>query len=538
MINKILSNQSKTITGAAILLGAASFVSRFIGIIRDRILAHLFGAGATLDAYYAAFRIPDLIYNLLIVGALSAGFIPIFTKLIHEDEKEAWRMTNSIINILGFFLVILCFILYIFTPQLTKWLVPGFSADDLNTTICLTRIMFLSPILLGLSGIVSSVLQSFKAFFIFALTPIIYNVGIIFGALCFVPFVGIKGLAYGVILGAALHLCIQLPTLFQLGFRYQPILSWGDKNVKKIWKMMIPRTLGLAVTQLNLLVITTLASTVGVGSITVFNFANNIQHFPIGIVGISFAMAAFPTLTQLIVENKKSEMIDSLSKTIRQIIFFTVPLMVIFMLLRAQIVRVVLGSGQFTWSDTINTADTLAFFTLSLFAQALIPLLIRAFFAIHDTWTPFLIGLISALINIIGGLYLKDSLGVSGLALAFSFSMITQLIFLWVVLRSKLGTLNEALMFQSINKITGAAIISAICVQSIKTPIANLVDMNRLWGIMTQGTIAGISGLLIYCVICYVLKLEEMQDFHASLKRRFIRMKNIQEGEIIEADEI
>ena len=173
MIKRILSNQSKTITGAAVILGAASFVSRLMGFLRDRIFAHLYGAGDVLDAYYAAFRIPDLVYNLIVVGALSAGFIPIFTKLMKKDPEEALTVTNSVINILAVFLIIVCSIMCLFTPQLMRIIVPGFSGEKLDLTIMMTRVMFVSPVLLGISGVFSSVLQSFKAFLVYSLTPIV-----------------------------------------------------------------------------------------------------------------------------------------------------------------------------------------------------------------------------------------------------------------------------------------------------------------------------------------------------------------------------
>ncbi len=537
MIKRLFTSQSKSITSAAIILGAASFVSRFIGIIRDRIFANQFGAGDILDAYFAAFRIPDLVYNLVIVGALSAGFIPIFTKILNKDKKEAWQVTSGIINILGISLIFICTILFIFTPQIVPLLAPGFSVEKLQTTISLTRIMFLSPILLGLSSIVSGVLQSFKAFLVYSLTPIFYNLGIIFGALVFVPVFGIIGLAYGVILGALLHLLIQVPSLLHHGFAYTPKFFWQNKNIKKIGKLMIPRTLGLATTQLNLIVITIFASTVGVGSVAVFNFANNIQHFPVGIIGISFAIAAFPTLAHLVAKDKKEEMTEHLSQTIRQIIFFIIPLTIIFLLLRAQIVRVILGSGQFDWSDTIRTANTLAFFTLSLFAQALIPLLVRTFFVLHDTWTPFLVGLVSSLINIIAGIYLKNILGVSGLALAFSLAMIIQLALLWLTLRDKLGTLHESKMVESVLKISGAGLVMMIVVQSLKSPIASLVDMTKFWGILTQGFVAGTAGILVFAYICYILKVEEMIKFKEAFEKKLLKIKPAQ-AEFTEADEV
>lgn len=533
MIKKIFSSQTNSIVGAAVIIGLASFVSRLIGILRDRILVHLFGAGNVLDSYYAAFRIPDFIYNLLIVGALSAGFIPVFIKVFTQDKEYGWKITNSIINILIFVMLPVCGLLFIFTPQLTHLLVPGFSPEKMQTTSMLTRIMFLSPILLGLSGIVGGVLQATKNFLIYSLTPIMYNIGIIVGATVLYPIFGIKGLAYGVVLGALMHLVIQLPSLLRQGFHYRPQMMWKDKNVREIGKMMIPRTLGLASNQLNLLIITILSSTLTSGSIAIFNLANNLQYFPIGIIGISFAVAAFPTLTELFALGKKEEMTHNISLTVRQIIFLIMPITIILLILRAQIVRVVLGTGQFDWQATIATADALAFFSLSLFAQCLIPLLARAFYAIHNTWLPFAIGIASDVANVALGIYFKDILGVSGLAISFSVSMIIQVCLLWIMLRKKLGTLHEGKILYALFKISIATMLMAIIIQSLKYPLASLVDMTKFWGIFTQGLVAGITGLLIYGLTLYLLKLEEMMQLKDGLKRRWLKLWNVQ-GEILE----
>lgn len=537
MIKRLLTHQSRSITGAAIILGAASFASRLIGVVRDRIFAHYFGAGNTLDAYYAAFRIPDLVYNLLIVGALSAGFIPVFMELLTKDKKRAWLVTNSLLNILAIALVVVCSLLFLFTPELIRLMVPGFSPEKMNTTILLTRIMFLSPILLGVSSLVSGVLQSFKSFFVYSLTPIMYNIGIIVGAVFLVPVIGVAGLAVGVIIGALFHLGIQLPTFFRLGFRYRPILRIKDKYVRRIAGLMVPRTLGLATTQLNLVAITAIASTLKVGSVSIFNFANNLQFFPIGIIGISFAVAAFPTLSQSIAENRTRDAIRYLSHTARQILFFIIPLTIIFLLLRIQIVRVVLGTGAFDWSATIITANLLAFFSLSLFAQCLNPLLARGFYAIQDTWTPFLTSLATTLITILAALYYKDIYGIAGVAFAFSIAMIIQLAILWLILRYKLGGLDEGRIVRSLIKISAAAVVMAVAIQILKVPIAARVDMTRFWGILTQGVVSGTVGLLIYGFICYALRLEEMLAFQKSFKKRWLKLKHYQ-GEINEADEI
>jgi putative peptidoglycan lipid II flippase len=302
---------------------------------------------------------------------------------------------------------------------------------------------------------------------------------------------------------------------------------WRDESVREIGKLIIPRTLGLAVGQINLLVTTTIASTLIAGSVAIFNLANNLQFFAVGIIGVSFAVAAFPTLSELAVQDKREEMIDSLSRTIRQVLFFIVPLTIVFLILRAQIVRVVLGSGKFDWTDTITTADALAFFSLSLFAQSLVYLLARAFYALRDTVTPLWIAAISAGLNIILSLYLKNYLDVLGLALAFSISAIMQMALLWIMLRLRLHSLHESKILLSLYKISVAGIVMAIITQILKTPLSHWVDMTKFWGILTQGAVAGIIGLLVYWFICWLLRLEEMQDFLASAKRKWLKLQNV-----------
>ena len=307
MFANIFRRQINSITVAAALVALSSLVSRFLGIVRDRILAGQFGAGTTLDIYYAAFRIPDLIFNILVLGALSAGFIPIFTTLIKDhkshqsgepqgDNQAAWSLANNVLNILVAGLAGLSLIGIIFAPILTRLITPGFDEAGQSLTTALTRIMFLSPLFLGISGIFGGILQSFKRFVIYSLAPIFYNLGIIIGALYFVELWGINGLAWGVVLGAGLHMAIQIPAIYHLGFRYRWQIRWQEINTRKIWRMMVPRTLSLAISQINLVVITIIASTLSSGSLAVFNFANNLQCFPIGILGISFAIAAFAVL--------------------------------------------------------------------------------------------------------------------------------------------------------------------------------------------------------------------------------------------------
>ncbi|MFA7314612.1 MAG: murein biosynthesis integral membrane protein MurJ [Candidatus Magasanikbacteria bacterium] len=530
MIGKILGRKSYTITGAAIVIGTASFVSKIIALARDRIFAHHFGAGDIMDSYYAAFKIPDLVFNLLIVGALSAGFIPIFVELINKDKKEAWKVTNAMINILGFLLIISCTLLIIFTPQVLKLLVPGFSGEKLKLAITLSRIMFISPILLGISSIVSGVLQSFKAFLIYSLSPIMYNIGIIIGALFLVPIFGTIGLAIGVVIGALFHLLIQIPYFIQYGFKYQPTFDWKNIYVRKIAKLMIPRTLSMATKQINFLAITIIASTLASGSLSIFNFADNIQSVPTSIIGISFAIAIFPALSQMASNNDNKKIIQQISETTKQILFLIIPITIIMFLLRAQIVRLILGTGQFDWDATTLTFTALGIFSFSLFAQSLTPILSRSFYALQDTLTPLIISVISDITSIIIAIYLSHFYGIIGLFVAYSFSQVFQFGFLWLLLRNKLGTLQESKIFISIMKIFIAAVIMALSIQFMKYTISLFVNMNKFWGILLQMGISSIIGLLIYAIICHQLKLKEMQLFQESFKKKWLKLRNVDTG--------
>ncbi len=505
------------------MIAASSLASRFLGVFRDRILAGEFGAGDTLDIYYAAFRVPDLIFNLLILGALSAGFIPVFTSLIKHEKNEAWELESRVLNILGFAQVVLSGLGIIFAPFLMKLITPGFDAEKMALTVSLARVMFLSPIFLGISGVFGGILQSLKRFFVYSLTPIVYNIGIIVGVLYFAPIWGVYGLAWGVVIGAAAHMLIQLPSVLNLDFKYSFIFNWRNAAVRRIGRMMVPRTFSLAIAQINLVVITIIASTLSSGSLAVFNFANNLQSFPVGIFGISFAVAAFPTLSAYAF--KKEKVAASLSLIVRQILFFIVPSMVLLLILRAQIIRVVLGTGQFDWEDTVLTLDTLGFFSISLFAQALIPLLTRVFYARHDSRRPFYIGLFTVAANVFLSLWLASKMGVAGLALAFSIANIINFIILWLVLRFKIGEMDEMKILISSLKFSLAAIACGIAAQGMKNSVAPFVDMDKFWGVLTQGAIAGAIGIVVYILTCYLLRSEELLNFWSGLKRRLLWSK-------------
>lgn len=531
MLKKIFKKQINSVSMAAALVAVFSLASRLLGFLRDRILAAKFGAGHEIDIYFAAFKIPDLIYSLLVLGALSAGFIPVFSKMIkdfncskencrdnYKANEKAWDLVNNIITILFVAISFLSVLGIIFSPSLTKLVAPGFSPEDQLTTANLTRIMFLSPLLLGVSGIIGGVLQSFKRFLVYSIAPIFYNLGIIFGTLVLVDIWGLVGLAWGVVIGAFLHLAVQLPTVFSLGFRYRFSFSLKDKNVKEIFRVMIPRTMSLAISQINLLVITAIASGLAVGSLTIFNFANNLQSFPVGIFGISFAIAAFPLLSEHAFNKEK--LAKNFSKTFRQILFFVVPATALMIILRAQIVRVVYGAGLFDWNDTILTMNTLAYFSISLFAQATIPLLVRVFYARHNSKLPFYLGLVTVIVNVVLSIFLSRKMGVTGLALAFSISSILNflLLFFWLTIEAEVVKIGEILV--SVIKFSLATIVAGSAAQLTKYIINPYIDMTRLQGVLMQLFAAATMGLLFYLACCYFLKSPELMDFVDAFKKR------------------
>ncbi len=540
MLPQVLNNQSKTITGAALIIAGATLLSRVIGLLRDRIFAHYYGAGAVMDAYYAAFKIPDLIYNLLIVGALTAGFIPVFIRLFQqhgEDKSLAWRMANNVFNIAGIVLIILGCLGAVFAQHFAPLIAPGFSEENKALVITFTRIMFLSPIFLGMSMTLGGILQSLRKFLLYSIAPIFYNVGIIIGAVVFVPMFGVTGLAWGVVFGAVMHFALQFYGAWQSGYRWNWIFDLRDKEMILIAKLMGPRTLGLAITQINIVVVTILASWLPLGSVSVYNYANNLQGVPVGIIGIPFALAVFPVMSAAAAKNDMAEFAKNLSATIRQILFLIIPLSVAVMLLRAQIVRVIIGSGAFDWQATISTADALAFFALGLFAQSLIPLLARAFYSLTDTQTPFIIGVISGLISIIAALVLMKPLGVAGLALSCSIGAIVNTVILFIKLQQKTKVIEMEKILSSLYRVLIAALAMGLTVQWLKYPLAKIFNLDYFWGIFGQGFIAGAAGLAIYGLICYLLKVPEFMHFKNSFEKRFLKSYNLPAEEIIDAKE-
>ncbi len=510
------TNPISTVAGAALLLAIAGLLSRLLGLIRDRILASMFGAGDVLDIYYASFRIPDFLYGVLVLGALSAAFIPVFTKVYaKESPQNAWKLTSDFLILLVGAIGIIGFFAMLFMPILIYGIAPGFEGEKREMAILFSRIMLLSPILLGASAVFGGVLIARKSFLAYSLAPIFYNIGIIFGALVLVDIWGLPGLAWGVVIGAFMHFCIQMPATFRSGYVFllPKEFPWKNKQVKKILFLMLPQVFSVASGQINFWIITIFASLMASGSLAVFNLANNLQSIPLALVGISFAVAVFPKLSQLASDGDMKEFSEVFFKTLRRILYFVIPATVFLILLRAQIVRVVLGGGIFDWKDTVLTYQVLGILSLSLFAQSLLPLISRAFYSLEDTKTPFFIALFSQGINILIVISTLQIWGVYSLAVGFSIASTIQVVLLLYILKKQFTFSKISCLYNTLTRIIFATFISALVIQSIKYSWGFFIEIDTFIEIFAQLVLSGFFGLLAYIFMSHILKIEEFCDF-------------------------
>ncbi len=496
---------------ASLILIFTLFLSNVLGVIRDHFLSQKIPTDI-LSAYYAAFRIPDLLFNILILGAISSAFIPIFSSLLaSKKQKEAWEVANSVINIAIIVLIIACGILAIFMPQVVPLFVPGFDETKQALTINLARIMLASPIFFGLSYIFGAILNSFKRFMIYSLAPLVYNVSIILGTIFLADHIGIIGVALAVVAGAFLHMVIQIPVAFSLGWRWQAILDFKNTQVRKIGILMLPRAIGLGANQIMLLVFTSLASILGGAAVAVYNLADNIQTMPMVVFGTSFAMAIFPTLAENYAQGNWESFANYFVKTLRSILFFMVPIVFGVILLRAQIVRLILGSGFFGWQQTIDTANTLGYFAIALVFTSTTPLLARAFYALHNTKLPMLVTIISVLVSIVASIFLAPKMGITGLALAYAVGSFFNCLILYLLFRKKI-IFEELPILIFLGKVIVASLIMALAIQEIKFLAALFVDMHRFWGVLTQTALATVGGTIIFLIMAWVFDCEEISS--------------------------
>ncbi len=414
-----------------------NLISAGLGLFRNGLLASYFGAGADLDVYYAAFRIPDFIYNIFIAGSISAAFIPLFNKFLNQSKEDAWRFTNNILTILLLILGFLALVLFIFAPFAMSFIAPGFDEKQVESAVRVSRMILLQPILLGASALIAGCLQSFKRFLANALAPVLYNLGIIAGIMVFAPLFGIKGVALGVVFGAILHFSIQFLSLKNLGFKFRPLFNLRAAAVREMFFLMLPRTLSLLSAEIVSFVYVAFASAMAVGSLAIFNLTSSLQALPISIFGVAFAVAAFPALSQNI--DNKEEFLKIIKKTAVKIICLLLPITILYFILKGRIIKLVLGYGNFDIAAQSIASDVLFIFSFGILAAGALPFLIRIFFSMGDTKTPLLASVFGGIIAIILAAIFAESLGPKALALAMICSSWINAAVLILILRKKLA---------------------------------------------------------------------------------------------------
>lgn len=504
------SGRNLKLTSGAVIIAVFSVLSRLLGVLRDRLLAGSFGAGAVLDAYYAAFKIPDFIFNIFVLGALASAFIPVFIRLREQQgEAAAQRLAQTVGNLLVAALAVCAVLGMVFAPQLMPAIAPGFDAQRLALATSLTRVMLLAIIFFGASNLVGSVLQAERRFVAYSVAPVLYNLGIIAGLYLLVPGLGPPGLAWGVVFGSLLHLVAQVPAAWRLGFRWRASFSLHVAGVREVLRLLGPRTLGLAASQLEQIITAAFVSSLSVGSLAAFALASNLQSFPINVFGVSLAVAAFPVFSQAFSTGNHDQFSNHFKESVRRIVFFVLPMSVLFLVLRAHIVRVVLGSGAFDWSDTIRTAQVLGFLALAMVADSLVPLVARAFYALGDTRTPALVAIGTVVTNVLLLLWLRVY-GLPGIGLAYVVSRIFSLGTLTSLLGKRLGTLGADYIMRGTRRMLAAAVAAGAVAYAGLHLLAPYVNLHTFIGVAAQGAGAGTLGVLAYVALTLVWRLPEV----------------------------
>jgi putative peptidoglycan lipid II flippase len=453
------------LAGAAIIVAAGFLGSRLLGVVRSVAIAGNFGTSPELGAYWVGFRLPDLIFQLLTGATLASAFIPTFVRqFTHRGEEEAWRLASSVLNLVAGATLVLALLGMLLAPVLVPIMAPGLGEDvgreaELRSlAVDLTRIMLLSTIFFSISGMFMGILNARRHFLYPAVAPMVYNLSIIVAALVSH---NVRVLAIGVVVGALLHLLVQLPALRQVGMRYNPIARWRDPAVREVGRLMLPRVLGLAAWQFNFLITVFFASTISDAAISAANYSWLIVMTPLGIFGMAIATALFPTLADQAAQERSEEMRWAVSNSLRLILFLTLPASLGLMLLGQPLVTFLFQRGEFGTLSTDITASALVFYSIGLFALGGTEILSRGFYALGDTRTPVAFAVLSMVLNLIFCLILVVALPleVRGLALSLSLASIVEFFLLFRTLSRRMGGLDEGRVVYSLIRMAGAALL-------------------------------------------------------------------------------
>jgi len=514
---------AQVLVTASLVLTVAALASRLLGWIRLLVIGSQFGASRELDAYFAAFRIPDAIFQLVVAGALSAALIPVFASYrARGQEAEAWRLASSVINLVMIALSVLSLIMAILAPLFVPIVAPGFDEETTELTIRLTRIMLISPVLIGMGAVVTGILNSYQQFTVPSLAPLAYNLAIIGAAIFLAPVMGVEGLAIGVAIGSLAHLVIQLPNLIRVGHRYQLRIHLGQPGVRRVAWLMGPRMLGLASGQVNFLVSTVLASGLAEGTVSVYNYAFQLSQLPVGVIGVSVAVALFPTLSRDAALGRLTDIRRQVANAVRVLIFVAAPLTAIMVVLREPLTSVFYQYGLFSEAATERTASTLLFFAIGLVGHIVVHVLTRAFYAMQDTRTPVAWAIVAVGINVPLMIWLVGPMGVEGLALALSVSSVIEVVGLLWALRRRIDSIEEGAIARSLARsaLSGgaAAVVMLAALFVINATAQPLLDdpLGRVGVLLGVGA----AGVITFLLVAAALGSVELGQLRGILARR------------------
>jgi putative peptidoglycan lipid II flippase len=518
-----INRRSTSISAAAVIISSSYLASRVLGLLRDRLLVAHFGIGPMTDAYTAAFRLPDLLFTLLVSGAFTVAFIPVFTAHMEKDQADqAWELSASLLNILCLGTLVIGVLAFIFASPLMRLVTPGFDPYRHSLTVHLTRIMLITPFLFAISSVLGSVAQAFNRFVVFAMASVFYNIGIIFGILVLSPRHSIYGVAIGVVIGAGLQALLQTVGLLGLGYRYHLTLHIRNRDVRRVLILMVPRSIDQGIDQFNYIIETIIGSRLSTGSLAALYYANNLNNVPLVLIGNSIATAAFPRMAARMASGALEGLIRDFVVNSRLILFLVIPSAVVTVLMRGYIVRLLYGFGNAT------TANTLGWFAGTIVFSSLFFLVSRVFYSMQDTRTPLYTSMVSMGLNVGLSFLLSHRYGVMGLAMAQSLVAAFETTILIIILQRRLHQIGAREIWRGLWRMLLAGAIMASCTYIAVTQIFPLYRSDLGITVVGSKFLALIAiATASYLVPCYLLRLREAHIFTRKLKEQMLKPLNL-----------
>ncbi|MFA6814337.1 MAG: murein biosynthesis integral membrane protein MurJ [Candidatus Pacebacteria bacterium] len=522
-----LAKKQNSILSAAFIITAANISSSLLGLLRERVLIKLFfnnvSSQQAYEAFQIAFQIPDLLFQLIVLGALSAAFIPLFTELKRKDKKKAFQFTSIVMNLVLLIFAFFSILAFIFARQITLARTGiEFTPEQVNVAVNLTRIMLFAQFFFAISNFLTGILQAYQRFIVPAIAPLIYNLGIILSSLFFAKYLGIYAAGLGVVIGAALHMLIQFPLILKIGYRWQALFDWRFIGVKKLFKMMPPRLMSVGVGELQNLAMGFFATSIGDLSFVIINLARRLMTLPIRFFGVPISQASFPFLSEESAAINRKKFNQLLLQSLNQISFLAMPASVLLLILRVPAVRLVFGTANFPWQTTITTGKIVALIAISITAQAMVQLLIRSFYALKDTKSPFMVSTISVIIYLIIntlGIYVFNW-GVFSLGISITVTAFVELLLMLLLLDKKIKCFTFKDFFFPQLKILLASFFMAVFLYlPFKILDEVIFDTTRTIDLIALTISTSTVALLVYLYFSILFDVRELTYFNSLIAK-------------------